>query len=649
MNHQLKNLVAEKALIKSLMILFIFSLANVCAQEYNSNCFFSIHDDEVKHAIQLKEKTFSEIQFDQLRKNSVQPEEKPCTLYLYNLANTSDNIWYKFYCSILADENGYTDFAKSLQVKLLFDNKITTIEHILMGVEFARLNKTNSMKKQFEQAAKKLSSCNIVQEYIWLNDDIYFINNLINLSPTDFNEINRLEILKFYTFVTSTLLLFPNFNGKSIVMTFLNELLLRNSEYKLSKEFRDLTLAYATSVGVNNVDAYELSIAHIMGKWIIFVLIFIIPLYLICIISAIIKSRLELRLFRRTIYLFVIIIVIIALGIIENQRLSAALSFLKKAPIDFKTGLRKSTQTLAALNRLYNTDIPESIFLLALYHHINKDYYTAYETYISALSSKKLDSELKAKILNNLGAIAIESGEIQEAKAYFKMALNLNKNFSPSLYNLYLINKDINLLSDAQKIDKIKIDYLTNFSPNKPYIALLNYKELIRVFSKSPDYFSSIKNMLESGRKDIYIFILELELLLGLFILVILYILFSYRKYSQIPDDSQSPKNNFLYKFINLTIPGYFLISQGWIVLGTIFMFSFYIGLALFYKIIIDNSFIMHISDFSRAWFIFMEKHNFHTSALISPMLYSVSLYLLFLSLFLSVLITVIGMTMKKK
>ncbi len=640
----------ECKIIIALLILFFFFINTILyADEYNPNCYFNIGDNELNQALKKKEDTFNEINFDKILTENLPPEEKPCTLSLYTMAKENhENIWYKFYCSIIADEKGYPEYAKSLRLKLHEDKKATTIEHILLAIEFAKFNKIYPMEKQLAQALYKISSCEIIPEYIWLNSDIYLINKLIDFSPTSFQEIKSSDITRFYKIVQSSLMLFPNFNGKSIIMILLSEILLRNSEYKLAKDFKSFSLFHSTSFGTNGIDLYELLIAQEMQKWIIFILLFAFPVFFLCICKSVINSYYNNAIIKRAFITIFIITIIIILTIKEINQSNSIISFLKNAPIDFKSGLKNSPQTINTINSLYNKNIPESIFLLALYYHIHKNYYDAYETYNTILSNEKTKTPLKAKSLNNLGALSYALNEVQEAKAYYQMALSLNKNYPPSLYNLYLINNDNKLLSKAKETEEMKINFLNTYSNKNPYIALLNYRELTKVFSRNKNNIEPILNALKFNKDDKYQLILKIELLIAIISLFICFLLSSIKQANAANIKNKTNKSSLANKILEISLPGYFFIEKGRIYLGAMFMFSFFIGIALIYKIIINNSFLLNLCDFSKVWYEFMKKNDFNTSSLLNPAIYSLSLYLTFLSVFLNSLIAILGIVMEK-
>ena len=241
----------------------------------------------------------------------------------------------------------------------------------------------------------------------------------------------------------------------------------------------------------------------------------------------------------------------------------------------------------------------------------------------------------------------MSANEIIEAKAYFKMALLIQKNYAPSLYNLYLITKNEKLLTAAMKLNEMKINNLFNSSPNKPYLSLLNYQELIKTFSHEKNSLNLLKKLLTLNNNKIES-IIKLELLTMIILLTLSLILSKLKKINNKNTKINSKKILFINKFFKIFLPGYFFILKGKILLGTIFMFSFIIGLALVYKIIIDNSFLQTISPFIEVWYLFMEKNNFNTSALFNPFLYSVSLYLIFVSFFINLLVAILGIVMEK-
>lgn len=645
--HILKSLIFKIAAL-SILLLIISNIFLFPEERHDYSCYLTNDSNELNQALKVKEDTFNTIQFNLIIKKSIPPKEKPCTLYLYNLAESEDNIWYKFYCGIIADQKGYTEYANSLFIKLLKNKNISINEHILMALEFAKFNKINLMEKHFQQAKYKFFSCNIIPEYIWLNSNIYIVSKLIEFSPQSYKKSNRIQIHKFNSLVRSTILIFPNFNGKSIVMTFLTELLLRNSEYELAKEFKSFSLKHSASFGGNSVDFYELSIISIIEDWIFLFLALANPIYLFTLIASILSSSFNITIIKKAIYSCLIIIIIILLTFNENHKINSTILFLKNAPNDFKYGLKKSNDTLDTINKLYDVKLPESIFLLALYNQINNNQYTSYELYQSILSNKNTKNDLRVKALNNLGVLSLSANEIIEAKAYFKMALIINKNYTPSLYNLYLINKNQKLLASAMKVDKMKINTLISSSPNKPYLALLNYQELIKTFSSDRNPLNSLKKLLTLTKNNKIESIIKLELLIMIIMLFLALILSKVKKINNKNIKVNFKKISLINKFLKILLPGYFLILKGRTLLGTIFMFSFIIGVALLYKIIIDNSFLQSISPFIQVWYGFMEKNNFNTSALINPFLYSVSLYLTFVSFFISLLISILGTLTEK-
>lgn len=631
----------------NILLLITSNILLFAEKSHNYNCYLINDNNELNQALKIKQDTFNAIQFNSIINKSIPPEEKPCTLHLYNLTKSEDNIWYKFYCGIIADQKGYTEYANSLFIKLLDDENITITEHILMALEFAKFNKIHLMEKQFQQAKYKFSSCNIIPEYIWLNSNIYPVSKLVEFSPQSYKKSDQIQIQKFNSLLRFSLSLFPNFNGKSIIMTFLTELLLRNSEYELAKEFKSFSLKHSTSYGVNSIDSYELSIISIIEDWIFLFLIFTIPIYLITLIISILSSSFNITIIKRSIYSCLLITIIVFFTFNENHRINSTITFLKNASNDFKYGLKKSTDTLNTINKLYDIKFPESVFLLALYNQINNNQYTAYELYQSILSNKKTKNELRVRTLNNLGVISLSANEIIEAKAYFKMALLIQKNYAPSLYNLYLITKNEKLLTAAMKLNEMKINNLFNSSPNKPYLSLLNYQELIKTFSHEKNSLNLLKKLLTLNNNKIES-IIKLELLTMIILLTLSLILSKLKKINNKNTKINSKKILFINKFFKIFLPGYFFILKGKILLGTIFMFSFIIGLALVYKIIIDNSFLQTISPFIEVWYLFMEKNNFNTSALFNPFLYSVSLYLIFVSFFINLLVAILGIVMEK-
>src|SRR4030042_2586921 len=237
-----------------LIFFLVFSPAFPCFAIDDPNCSFIINDPAVQELIAQKETAFNSIQFNKIIQNIIPDEEKPCTIALYEKAKSDDNIWYKFYCSIIASEKGYNDYAKSLQLKLLYDPDIPSFNHTLMALEYARRNNRLLMEKHFSRAIKKMSECDHIQELILLTDNIYLVEQLTDYYPSKTASplsANTNTLATFYRLAYWLIKNFSNFNARSVIMSFTTELLLRNAEYQQARDFKDFSLNQALSQGVN--------------------------------------------------------------------------------------------------------------------------------------------------------------------------------------------------------------------------------------------------------------------------------------------------------------------------------------------------------------------------------------------------------------
>jgi len=618
-----------------------------------ADCTSLENKEALNTTLRLKKEAFESISFNRIMQEALPPEEKPCTTDLYTRSLENNNYWLKFYCDIIADTKGYSDYSKSLRLKLLEDKKLLFIDTITLALEYARFNKLEMTDKLFARSVMQMNQCPILREFIWSPDAIYLITKLKEFYPAHSKKPtseNEIKIKRFSKLVHWTLTLYPNFDGKTIITSTANELLLRNAQYYESKLLKDFSLNQSRSFGFYGIDLFELYSIYNKEVWTLKVLIFILPLFFVCLLSKLKSIAFNQKHVRRAFTAFMLLLISIMLLIIDMDRNGAIIKHISNAPVEFKSGLLQSPSSALMLEKMVNaTRSPYSKFLMALYYQNNGELLKAIEIYESILAGSHINSALKIKVLNNVGTIFYYTGDVQQARSYFSMALEINKNHAASLYNLYLLTGDTRQLNKALDKDKNKVIFLKTYEPLAPSVALLDYKELTKIFCMDKSYGNLIKGIFflspRSTREELYV---EIELLVCLLIMIVVQI-FS-RKPLLIDESSSGQKPKRWYRhIINILLPGNYFIQSGRFILGIVFMFGFFISTALFYNLYSGESELLSKFVLVRDWTNILRADDFTSAPMINPILYSVCLYFIFLTYLPNMLISLLGMDLEKK
>lgn len=617
-----------------------------------TDCVSFNSKEAMERSLLLKKQALESIPFSQIMNNPLPAEEKPCTASLYACVLENNNYWFKFYCDIIAEAKGYASHSASIRLKLLEDEKLQFNDHIALALEYARFNKLEMMDKLFVKSIKQMNQCPLVREFIWSPDNFYLINSMKEFYPQDskvHNAATEQNIKRFSKLAYWTTTLYPNFIGKSILASSATELLLRNAQYYDAKQFKDFSLNQSLGFGFYGVDLFELSSVYKKEIWILKILIFILPVFILCTLIKLKSVLYYHKYVERAFLACSLLILAILLLIIDSERNYVIINFVNKAPVDFKSGLIKSPATSQTIDYLYSTTrSPYAKFLRAFYFHNNADPLQAIDIYESILTYPHIKSALKTKVLNNMGAIYYLSKDNQQARSYFARALEITKNFAPSSYNLYLVTGDKDLLKSALDKEKSKINYLQTYEPQYPFFVLLDYKELSKLFCLDKSYFNLIRGIFSLKNAAGVELYLKLELLT--FFLIMLAIRLFLKKADDNSEDSSKKKSKRWYQHvINLFLPGDYFIQSGRFILGIVFMFGFFISLALFINLYTGENELLSGFSIVQDWVNMLKADDFNSAALLNPILYSVCLYFIFLIFFPNILISLLGIDLEKK
>ena len=638
-----------KYLVLSMVIFcFMYTLAHP-----EADCTSLENKEALNTTLRLKKEAFESISFNRIMQEALPPEEKPCTTDLYTRSLENNNYWLKFYCDIIAETKGYSDYSKSLRLKLLEDKKLLFIDTITLALEYARFNKLEMMDELFAHSVMQMNQCPIMREFIWSPDTIYLITKLKEFYPAHSKKTtseNEIKIKRFSKLVHWTLTLYPNFDGKTIITSTANELLLRNAQYYESKLLKDFSLNQSRSFGFFGIDLFELCSIYNKEVWTLKVLIFILPLFFVCLLTKLKSIAFNQKQVKRALTAFMLLLISIMLLIIDMDRNGAIIKHVSNAPAEFKSGLLQSPSSAMMLEKMVNaTRSPYSKFLMALYYQNSSELLKAIEIYESILAGSNINSALKIKVLNNVGTIFYYTGDAQQARSYFSMALEINKNYAASLYNLYLLTGDTRQLNKALDEDKNKVIFLQTYEPLAPSIALLDYKELTKIFCMDKSYGNLIKEIFflspRSTYEELY---MEIELLVCLLIMIVVQIFSRKPVLTDESSSAQKPKRWYRH-IINTLLPGNYFIQSGRFILGIVFMFGFFISTALFYNLYSGESELLSKFVLVRDWTNILRADDFTSAPMINPILYSVCLYFIFLTFLPNLLISLLGVDLEKK
>ncbi len=615
---------------------------------FSSDCLYINSYAPIKKSLELKKAVLNQVDLDKLiKENFSEEEEKPCSKQLYSLANNTKNIWYKFYCELIANSHNYTEFSSSLRREILYDDDISISDHILLALEYANLYDFDMMEKEFRQAMKKLNQCPLIIEYIWEPRNIYLLDQLKKYFP---NNSTDKDIIRFYKIIFWTFNLYPNINERAMISSVAIELLLRNSFYGEAKNLKDFLIDQAQSFGLYSVDLYEISNIHRIELIIIKSLVFLLPLSFGFIVLSLKSVNFQYFLVRKAI----ITILTLALAIIflqlDIKRNAAVISFLSNSSDDFKSGLIHTKETNKTITLLSNNSYKEeSQFLSALYNYINSNNNKAYDLYQSILSRKNIKKALKAKIYNNLGVIHFKLKEYQQAESYFKLALAIDEKFAPSLYNLYLLTSNQDLLEEAIKSRKSKILLLSSYKPTEPYFEILDYKELMRLFSMNKNYLYYMKEFIKDNKSFSFYLKTELMIVFMTSLLLLLYGKMRQRNSFCITQQGLKKEQALKNKIINILIPGRYFFENHRFALGIIFFFGYFLSLIILIELYKNNDLFILKFQSVKAWAEIAKAQDYNTVALLDPILYSLLIYILFLTFMPNLLMVILGINLKSK
>ena len=108
------------------------------------------------------------------------------------------------------------------------------------------------------------------------------------------------------------------------------------------------------------------------------------------------------------------------------------------------------------------------LFTQAVFHQLGEDRDIAEQAY------QQMPDDARA--VNNLGVLSLGQDALQ-ARKYFERALALHPGFAPALYNLGVLNGDVNLLEQAQAGEPWRVKAYRTYAPGKPWIAIPTWNE----------------------------------------------------------------------------------------------------------------------------------------------------------------------------
>jgi len=632
--------------LKIIFIILIYFLSLIlCVYPFPSDCVYINSYVPIRQSLELKKAVLNQIDLDKLIKENFAEEEKPCSKQLYFFANNTKNIWYKFYCELISDSHNYAEFSSSLRRELLYDNDISISDHILLALEYANLYDLDMMEKEFQQAMKKLNQCPLIIEYIWEPRKIYLINQLKKYFP---NNSTEKDIIRFYKILYWTFNLYPNINERAMVSSVAIELLLRNSFYEEAKNLKNFLIDQAQSFGLYSVDLYEISNVYRIELIIINSLLFLLPLFFIFIALTLKSINFQYFLVRKAIITILTLVLAIIFLQLDIKRNATIISFLSSSSDDFKCGLIPAKETSKTIDFLYHNSYKEEAqFLSGLYYYINSDNNKAYDLYQSILLRKNIKKTLMTKIYNNLGVIHFKLKEYQQAEAYFKLALAIDKKFVPSLYNTYLLTRNQDLLEQAIKNKKNKILLFSSYKPAEPYFEILDYKELMRLFGMNKNYLYNMKEFIKDNKS--FSFYLKVELMI--IMLTSLSFLF-YGKMREnnsycVSSEGLKERQSLREKIINILLPGKYFFENHRFALGTIFFFGYFLSLIILIELYKNNDLFISKFQLVKEWVEIAKAQKYNTVALLDPILYSLLVYILFLTFMSNLLLVILGINLK--